>query len=114
MADAARRVRDGGGSDLVRRLIARPIRLDIARNASAPVPLPVQEADEGPDEGSDLARLRAEMTVMKAVLEAERREAAKLRATVDSVVGAEPVGAEARAVRDRWATLVDGLLNAPR
>ncbi|GEP02610.1 hypothetical protein [Methylobacterium oxalidis] len=112
MADAARRIRDGGGSDVVRRLIARPIRLDVARLASSPVPPPA--ADDAPEEDADLARLRAEMTVMKAVLEAERRETAKLRETVHRVAGPEPVGDEARAVRDRWATLVDGLLNAPR
>ena len=37
MAETARRVRDGSGSDVVRRLIARPIRIDFTR-PSAPVP----------------------------------------------------------------------------
>ncbi|WP_132249586.1 hypothetical protein [Methylobacterium segetis] len=115
MADVARRVRDGGGSDLVRRLIARPIRFDVARHVPVPVSSPAATPmDEDSDEPGDLVRLRAEMTVMKAVLDAERRETAKLRATVRSVTGPEPVGEEARAVRDRWATLVDGILNAQR
>ena len=114
MAEMARRVRDGGGSDVVRRLIARPIRIDFTRPSA---PAPVFEAepaeDEAEPEGADLARLRAEMLVMKAVLQAERQESAHLRAQVHSVA-VETLTPEARAVRDRWAALVDSLLHAPR
>ncbi|HEV7438339.1 MAG TPA: hypothetical protein VGN94_01750 [Methylobacterium sp.] len=115
MAEMARRVRDGGGSDVVRRLIARPIRIDFTRPSA---PAPVFEAepaeDEAEPEGADLARLRAEMLVMKAVLQAERQESAHLRAQVHSVAAVETLTPEARAVRDRWAALVDSLLHAPR
>ncbi|WP_336486108.1 hypothetical protein [Methylobacterium nigriterrae] len=115
MADVARRVRDGSGSDVVRRLIARPIRLDLAR-AVAPAPLPADEDDE--DDASEapanLTQLQAEMLVMKAVLQAERRESAQLRAQFHHIAASDDLGPEARAVRDRWAALVDGLLHAPR
>ncbi|KAB1073064.1 hypothetical protein [Methylobacterium planeticum] len=115
MAESARRVRDGGGSDVVRRLIARPIRIDVTRpSAPAPVYEAEPDEDEGEAENADLARLRGEMLVMKAVLQAERQESAHLRAQVRSVAEAEPLTPEARAVRDRWSSLVDRLLLAPR
>ncbi|GJE43327.1 hypothetical protein [Methylobacterium soli] len=116
MAELARRVRDGSGSDVVRRLIARPIRIDFTR-PSAPAPDFEAEAleDEAEPEAADLARLRAEMLVMKAVLQAERQESAALRAQVHDIAAAdEALTPESRAVRDRWAALVDTLLHAPR
>ena len=114
MADAARRAGNGLGTDVARRLIARPIRLhgspsgSIARRETAPGPDAVETAPS-----ADLTRsLETQILVMKAVLKAERHENAKLRATF--AADEESLGAEARAVRDRWAGLVDRILNAPR
>ena len=59
-------------------------------------------------------RLQAEMAVMKAILTAERAEAAALRARIQLHDEPEPIGAEARAVRDRWAGMVDRLLTSQR
>lgn len=121
MAEAARRAGYGHGSDVVRRLIARPIRMNAApvakpvvsepapSNASAPI-----EAIDGSDAPSpDIVRLRREMMLLKAVLHAERRENESLRACVGLDEADETLGEEARAVRDRWATLVDRLLHPP-
>ncbi|MGU3538218.1 hypothetical protein [Methylobacterium sp. A54F] len=100
----------------MRRLLARPIRLDPARvTAAAPAELDREPAPEADDAASEsVARLRTEMSVMKAIMMAERGEAARLRAEFHRIAGPDPVGEEARVVRDRWAALVDGLLNAPR
>lgn len=147
MAEAVRRFGEASGSDVVRRLIARPIRLDPPRMA-ATIPTstsfamasadPVDEPGEGPvpDTAGDAAafegiafadetfdeepeddvveRLQAEMAVMKAILMAERAEAASLRARIAQHVEPEPIGAEARATRERWAGMVDRLLMSPR
>ena len=144
MAEAARRFRETSGSDVVRRLIARPIRLDPPRVVAAmPAPtaferraeassaetsitetivddaaLEVVEAeDPGLDDEAEedvVERLQAEMAVMKAILMAERAEAASLRARMEQQVEPEPIGAEARATRERWAGMVDRLLMSAR
>ncbi|GEP11559.1 hypothetical protein [Methylobacterium gnaphalii] len=122
MAEAARRTRNGQGSDVVRRLIARPIRLHAAPAAQAAVTSASRPIAEEPEmavnepaeaASSDIKRLRAEMMLLKAVLHAERSENASLRACLGVDEADETLGAEARAVRDRWATLVDRLLHAP-
>ncbi len=147
MAEAVRRFGEASGSDVVRRLIARPIRLDPPRmaasipastafaSASADpvdgrseilVPEPTGDAaafengaveDERFDEDFEddvVERLHAEMAVMKAILMAERAEAASLRARIAEHAEPEPIGAEARATRERWAAMVDRLLMSPR
>lgn len=123
MAEAARQLDQTGGPDVVRRLIARPIRLEHTRHlAEAAAPEPVAQeivaqetVSEEPapaaeaDEPRDIEALEAELALLKAVLEAERREAASLRARL-----ADPAGAihpdDGLAVRERWAALVDDLL----
>ena len=143
MAEAARRFRETSGSDVVRRLIARPIRLDAPRSAAPTAyAMPAYEpADarleaafatsehemaaledlelqdgtfDGEPEEDVVERLQAEMAVMKAILMAERAEAASLRARMALHVEPEPIGAEARATRERWAGMVDRLLMSPR
>ena len=149
MAEAARRFRETSGSDVVRRLIARPIRLDPPRvvaampaptaferrgkassaKASSPetsitetivddaAPEVVEAEDPGLDDEAEedvVERLQAEMAVMKAILMAERAEAASLRARMEQQVEPEPIGAEARATRERWAGMVDRLLMSAR
>ncbi|MCJ2104401.1 hypothetical protein MKK70_03170 [Methylobacterium sp. E-041] len=143
MAEAARRFRETSGSDVVRRLIARPIRLDPPRSAAPTAyAMPAYEpADarletafatsehemaaledlefqdgtfDGEPEEDVVERLQAEMAVMKAILMAERAEAASLRARMALHVEPEPIGAEARATRERWAGMVDRLLMSPR
>lgn len=121
MAEAARRTGYGHGSDVVRRLIARPIRVHALPPAKATVAEtePADVGDIAPtlDETdlppSDLARLRTEMMLLKAVLMAERRENASLRAAVGLDDANHVLSDDARVVRDRWATLVDRLLHAP-
>ncbi|GJE53635.1 MULTISPECIES: hypothetical protein [Methylobacterium] len=119
MAEAARRTGYGHGSDVVRRLIARPIRMratpavrtvmpDLEPAQPAAITPGIDETDAPP---SDIARLRTEMMLLKAVLMAERRENASLRACVGFDDADQTLGDEARAVRDRWATLVDRLLH---
>ncbi|GJD96458.1 hypothetical protein [Methylobacterium iners] len=126
MAEAALQVHRELSSEIVRRLVARPIRIDARGSAVIPAetvvtqPEPAAAAVEAPREevepavSGELARLRTEMTLMKAVLEAERRETARLRACIEDVATPGPVLDDARATRDRWATLVDRLLHAPR
>ncbi|GJD45385.1 hypothetical protein AFCDBAGC_3257 [Methylobacterium cerastii] len=139
MAEAARRFRETSGSDVVRRLIARPIRLDPPHMVAAmPTPTAFErraeasfsetiadeaalEAVEAEDADFDdeveedvVERLQAEMAVMKAILMAERAEAASLRARMEQYVEPEPIGAEARATRERWAGMVDRLLMSAR
>ena len=125
MAEAARQMHRELGSDIVRRLVARPIRVgsrdgsanlaDLRATAEPAEAVPATPAAEAePDVPDGLARLRTEMMVMKAVLDAERRESAKLRTCMDAAMMPAPLSDEARAVRDRWSALVDRLLHAPR
>lgn len=126
MAEAAWQVHSELGSDIVRRLVARPIRVDsrggsanladrIATAAPAEtMPPETMPSEAEPEASDDLVRLRSEVVVMKAVLDAERRESAKLRTRMDAAMMPAPLSDEARAVRDRWSALVDRLLNAPR
>lgn len=113
MAEAARRLDQTGGPDVVRRLIARPIRLEHTRHiAETVVPEPVMDEPEDAaeaDEPRDVEALEAELALLKAVLEAERREAASLRARLGDPDGASAPG-DGLAVRERWAALVDDLL----
>ncbi len=112
MADAARQLDQTGEADVVRRLIARPIRLEHTRHlAEVVAPEPAAEEAEdaaSPDEARDVASLEAELALLKAVLDAERREAASLRARLSDPATADAV--DGVAVRERWAALVDDLL----
>lgn len=113
MTEAVRRVRDGHGSDIVRRLIARPIRMDRVPLALPPIEAEREdEGGEGAGGAGEFERLRAEMAIMKAALALERSDGADLRARVRHVGRSEPLGEEALATRDRWAALVDDLLRA--
>ncbi|MDH2312254.1 hypothetical protein [Methylobacterium brachiatum] len=117
MAEAARRYQQAGSSDLVRRLIARPVRLE--QQARTRLPLPGQEA-RGPsvaqddllaesDEADEIARLETELQVMKAVLRAQRQEVEALRAQ-RQLLTESAASDDVRATRERWASLVDTLL----
>ena len=117
MAEAARRYQQAGSSDLVSRLIARPVRLE--QQARTRLPLPGQEA-RGPsvpqddllaesDEADEIARLETELQVMKAVLRAQRQEVEALRAQ-RQLLTESAASDDVRATRERWASLVDTLL----
>jgi hypothetical protein len=119
MAEAARRLDQTGEPDVVRRLLARPIRLEHTRRlaeaaaaepaAEEPAADEAAESAKAADEPRDVAALEAELALLKAVLEAERREAASLRARLTDPDGvADP--SDGLAVRERWAALVDDLL----
>ncbi|GJE60656.1 hypothetical protein [Methylobacterium trifolii] len=120
MAEAARRFQQAGGSDVVRRLLARPIRLEQRQPIPAAPSLPLDasvdedwdeaDADEASD---DVARLETELTLTKAILQAERRELAALRARIEPAQE-DDLSEEGRAVRQRWALLVDNLLRPAR
>ena len=133
MAGTARRIADGLGTDTVRRLIARPIHAHIAGaghrhpghahalphepapEAFAPLDLAAEdEAETGGAAALDVAQLRAELQILKAVILAERREVATLRACIGLDEADATLGAEARALRDRWAALVDRLIHDAR
>ncbi|MDP4005813.1 hypothetical protein [Methylobacterium sp. NEAU K] len=117
MAEAARRYQQAGSSDLVRRLIARPVRLE--QQARTRLPLPIhdprlseaQAADlsDDPDEADEIARLETELQVMKAVLRAQRQEVEALRAQ-RQLLTESAASDDVRATRERWAALVDTLL----
>ncbi len=126
MAEAARRYQQAGGSDLVRRLMARPVRLEQQVRTRMPLrdPRPVDAfADpfaatfsdtfsggaEAQDEADEIARLEAELQVMKAVLRAQRQEVESLRAQRQLLTESAPTD-DVRATRERWAALVDSLL----
>ncbi|MEE7489082.1 hypothetical protein [Methylobacterium oryzae] len=130
MAEAARRYQQAGGSDLVRRLMARPVRLEQQARTRMPLrdPRPVDAfADpfaatfsdtfsdtfsggaEAQDEADEIARLEAELQVMKAVLRAQRQEVESLRAQRQLLTESAPTD-DVRATRERWAALVDSLL----
>ena len=118
MAEAARRYQQAGGSDRVRRLMARPVRLE--QQARTRMPLrdprhadPSPEAFDDPsdalDEADEIARLETELQVMKAVLRAQRQEVESLRAQRQLLTDSAPTD-DVRATRERWAALVDSLL----
>ena len=119
MAEAAKRSGSVLGADVARRLIARPIQRQVARGPHVAPNVTPQETSQEPQAEPpatnaiampDLARkLEAEIMVMMAVVAAERRENENLRAWIG--MDDETLGAEARAVRDRWAGLVDKLLH---
>ncbi|WP_286134128.1 hypothetical protein [Methylobacterium sp. Leaf123] len=85
-----------------------PIAVDAATDISAPLSVE-PEADAGE---ADLARLRLEVAMMKAALAAERRESEALRTSL-GLADAETLSEEARAVRARWAALVERLIHNP-
>ncbi|WP_267427427.1 hypothetical protein [Methylobacterium sp. GC_Met_2] len=123
MAEAARRYQQAGSSDLLRRLMARPVRLDQQARIRLPLPgrdrhhadAPVEEHAGGPDadlfdESDDaITRLETELQVMKAVLRAQRQEVESLRAQRQVLTESAPSD-DVRATRERWAALVDSLL----
>lgn len=135
MVEAVRRFRETGGSDIVRRLIARPIRLDPPRMAvraepAAAAPMMPDAAFEAapsasayddfadgafgdePEDGDVVGRLQVEMALMKAILMAERAESAALRARIGPESEPEALGPEAGATRARRAGRADRLLSA--
>ncbi|MGU3328638.1 hypothetical protein ACLBXB_17015 [Methylobacterium mesophilicum] len=127
MAEAARSYQQAGSSDLVRRLIARPVRLE--QQARTRLPLPGQalsgqalsgqdprvsgaaqdDLSEDFDEADEIARLETELQVMKAVLRAQRQEVEALRAQ-RQLLTESAASDDVRATRERWASLVDTLL----
>lgn len=116
MAQAALRIADEFDTALVRRLMARPLRV-VPQGEIVPLhPAPAAAAAAAPEAvpSADVSRLKAEVMVMKAVLGAERRESERLRECLSRVEDPAPLGPEAQAVRDRWAALVDQLLHTPR
>ena len=115
MAEAALRTDEGFDSNIVRRLMARPLRLVETPMADIVALRPGATASELPAQASEeVARLKAQLLVMKAVLRSERDESAHLRACIATIADPEPLTPEAQAVRDRWAALVDQLLHAAR
>lgn len=114
MADVARRLESRSNPDVVRRLIARPIRLEHSRLVP-PRPEPEAfepEAEVPADVERDVEQLEAELALLKAVLQAERAQAAELRARLADT-GREPE-TDLHALRERWAALVDHLLLTQR
>ena len=118
MGEAALRNDAGFDTSIVRRLMARPLRL-VETPIAEIVPLhaagPVTESVEPAGPPADVARLKAQLQVMKAVLRSERDESAHLRACIATIAESDaPLTPEAQAVRDRWAALVDQLLHFSR
>lgn len=120
MAEAARRYQQAGGSDLVRRLMARPVRLEQQVRTRMPLRDPRRvdafadayvyaDDAEARDEADAIARLETELQVMKAVLRAQRQEVESLRAQRQLLTDSAPTD-DVRATRERWAALVDSLL----
>ncbi|KMO38709.1 hypothetical protein VQ02_11455 [Methylobacterium variabile] len=111
--DIAYRESDGPSANLVRRLLLPPGWL-------GPRPMRLPPPEELPEEEIDdfVAQLEAENKIMKAVLRSEREAAAELRAQVAALtsqqVQDEDRNEELRTDRDRWASLVERLLFAPR
>lgn len=114
MAEAARRFPTAGSPDLVRRMIARPVRLvnqtrtRLPEREGAALPSAVEPASE-----AALNRLEAELGVMKAVVRVQREEIDSLRAQRQLLAESSPDD-DVRATRERWASLVDSLLLRPR
>ncbi|CAO4137770.1 hypothetical protein [Methylorubrum aminovorans] len=140
MIEATRRRSPALSGSAMRRLMTRPIHAHLAVAAQprlVPVEAPADVAEENPadavapatadtdvdllapsqpeaDAGeADLTRLRLEVAMMKAALAAERRESEALRSSL-GLVEAETLSEEARAVRARWAALVERLIHDPR
>ena len=125
MAEAARRYQQAGSSDLLRRLMARPVRLDPQARTRLPLPghdrpqadapvdahasTPDDDLFDESDEADALVRLETELQVMKAVLRAQRQEVESLRAQRQLLTESAPSD-DVRATRERWAALVDSLL----
>ncbi|AWN53400.1 hypothetical protein [Methylobacterium sp. 17Sr1-1] len=105
--------RTGPDFDLVRRLLLPPGWL-----GPRPYRLPLPDEDEFEEIDDLVAQLEAENKVMKAVLRSEREAAAELRAQVAALsiqqAEGEDTQEDLRADRDRWASLVERLLFAPR
>ncbi len=105
--------RSGPDFDLVRRLLLPPGWI-----GDRPYRLPVPDAMEIEEIDELVATLEAENKVMKAVLRSEREAVAELRAQVAALTTQqahdEDRQEDLRADRDRWASLVERLLFAPR
>ncbi|BAU90745.1 hypothetical protein MPPM_2140 [Methylorubrum populi] len=129
MIEATRRRSPALSGSAMRRLMTRPIHAHLAgtvppralvaevpsdiatdAHADAPMAAPALPNSETGSADADLARLRLEVAVMKAALAAERRESEALRSSL-GLVDAETLGEEARAVRARWAALVERLIH---
>jgi hypothetical protein len=117
MAEAQRRYQQTGTSDLVRRLMARPLRLEQQARTRPPLtgrdPHASEDLADDGDEDAAIARLETELHVMKAVLRAQRQEVESLRAQRQLLTESAPDD-DVRATRERWAALVDTLLVRPR
>ncbi|GJE82642.1 hypothetical protein [Methylorubrum thiocyanatum] len=135
MIEATKRRSPAPSGSAMRRLMTRPIHAhlavvaqprtipaepaaDMAPEAAAQVTAdapgehpasPSSEAGTATGE-ADLTRLRLEVAMMKAALAAERRESEALRASL-GLAASESLGDEARAVRERWAALVERLIH---
>ncbi|MEE7458127.1 hypothetical protein MPAR168_17240 [Methylorubrum populi] len=112
MIEATRRRSPAPTGSAMRRLMTRPIQAQLS-GAAQPHLTVVQAppaADEPEEAADDLARLRLEVMMMKAALAAERRESEALRASL-GLSEPETLGEEARAVRERWAALVERLIH---
>lgn len=107
MAEAARRYQQTGGADLVRTLMARPVRLE--QQVRTRLPLAARADVEAEAEPDAVGRLEIELQVMKAVLKAQRREVESLRAQRQLLSESADCD-DVRATRERWASLVDTLL----
>jgi hypothetical protein len=135
MIEATRRRSPALSGSAMRRLMTRPIHAHLAvaaqpRLVPADAPADVAEAvpaeaaapvtaegaaPSGPEADAgdaDLTRLRLEVAMMKAALAAERRESEALRSSL-GLAEAETLSEEARAVRARWAALVERLIHDP-
>jgi hypothetical protein len=135
MIEATKRRSPAPSGSAMRRLMTRPIHAHLAVvaqprtilaepaadlateaaaqvTADAPVEHPASPSSEaGTATGeADLTRLRLEVAMMKAALAAERRESEALRASL-GLAASESLGDEARAVRERWAALVERLIH---
>lgn len=139
MIEATRRRSPALSGSAMRRLMTRSIHAHLAVAAQprlVPTEAPADVAEEHPADAvvpltadtdvdvlapsepeagageADLTRLRLEVAMMKAALAAERRESEALRSSL-GLVEAETLSEEARAVRARWAALVERLIHAP-
>lgn len=117
MAQAAWRMQAEVDSDIVRRLVVRPLRV-VAQPGVAPPSaevialVPPTEDEDAPF--ADLLCLKTEVTLMKAILAAERTENARLRAQIEKVEAIVAVVEDADLTHGQWAGLVDQLLHVRR